>query len=897
MAMNRLPAGQRPEVITRADLEASLGEVAWDYYIKGTWIQYDSRDLNTREDGTNAPMSRWMGGFSRLDNHLATLEDANSHDSLYTVCSNFVWSVYHEALGWPLFGNPLNASSISVWRYCEKPEDMLLVRWHNWEEGVLKDPGDEGWVSHGKCVSFDELKCFIANWDKNLRPGDIVYVPGHVVLYAGNGWILEGAGLKYNMKNGTDVVECSGSIRAWTVEDYFLSRCSGSSYYLENYLPQDNARICIVRPLDLLTVASGSDPGNDILNEGYVQTKVPRMHWQPAFDTVELPIGGYTIRDATYTRLDYPAMNIDRTVNITPYGTAVKGGTLTYTVVISNESSSEKYRAFRAYGSDAGYAGEDYRGLCIAETVPENTELICAPGAAVSGNQLRWKVDVPAGGSVKVAYTVRVTGGIGQRIVSGGGWVGNIPSNTIINTIGGRKLSRASLKNMQKFYEAGKTAWNSNDGFRISAATCQGTRFARRIYQELAGLDLELPDIQALVDTLFTQTRVTAEGGACTQYDDCAVRYMYILNPAAPDPGHPNCRDMVIDGYFGGIWAYSNSYDPAVRRLNEPRLDYLEPGDILIYMDLTEPESGGKAPKDRRVVEWKILVYLAEGRFASLTSEGRLYAIEGSKGVMPCFTFDLFVGLRPSQVYENINENLPVYTGPAAKLTEKDAAWKYTRKISKVSLNDELCGKLAALTPNDVSKVNGAMIGEVYSRIGLDIVTDGTKDAAFIDLMERVFDDLPSGSEAYAVYRHEYHLPDEPTSGHEALYEMLLYYDGRAFADVHGDGTRNDPITSMEQLRVGDAILLGLRQERHYVCLVYQGDGRFLAGIHSLVTGVFYYGKEVSAMTFADDAAFLNYLYGTIESRNPPVTDGYFWEGYVVLRPARAFDDINAVLL
>ena len=134
---------------------------------------------------------------------------------------------------------------------------------------------------------------------------------------------------------------------------------------------------------------------------------------------------------------------------------------------------------------------------------------------------------------------------------------------------------------------------------------------------------------------LFTQTKVSVDGGMYLQYAGSVTRYLYTLNDSTEDPKDQIYRDMLIRGYYGGIWVHSNPYDPAEARLNEPRLDHLEPGDILIYMNLTASESGGTVAEDRRVQAWQILVYMGNEEFASLSSEGRLYAIRGTKAVLP----------------------------------------------------------------------------------------------------------------------------------------------------------------------------------------------------------------------------------------------------------------------
>ena len=57
--------------------------------------------------------------------------------------------------------------------------------------------------------------------------------------------------------------------------------------------------------------------------------------------------------------------------------------------------------------------------------------------------------------------------------------------------------------------------------------------------------------------------------------------------------------DMLVPGYYGGMWCYSDEYNGEVR-INELREEYLEPGDIFIYLDLTEAEEDGE-PFDEKV--------------------------------------------------------------------------------------------------------------------------------------------------------------------------------------------------------------------------------------------------------------------------------------------------------
>lgn len=127
-------------VITREDMEESLKDVLWAYYTKGTWAQYESTTFNA--------ISYTHGGYSPLGTHMNTLEDATEDTTLYTVCSNYAWSAYYEALGFPLFGYCLNPGSAYLWIMADEVPadadgDMLCVmRWHNYPCDHTSQDGD-----------------------------------------------------------------------------------------------------------------------------------------------------------------------------------------------------------------------------------------------------------------------------------------------------------------------------------------------------------------------------------------------------------------------------------------------------------------------------------------------------------------------------------------------------------------------------------------------------------------------------------------------------------------------------------------------------------------------------------------------------------------------------------
>jgi len=941
--------GTPSNTVTRAEMENALKQTLWAYYTKGEWAQYESTTFNA--------ISYTHGGYSPLGNHLNTLEDATEQNTLYSVCSNFAWCAYYEALGYPLFGNYLNPASAYLWIFADEVaadaegDTLCVMRWHNYPcddkpDSTYWDYDDEDknsdHITHVNCLcskhgdgknfnqtaAHAEMVKFFEEYEKNLRPGDIIRLPGHVVVYAGDGWILEAGGSKYNKEFGFDGVESDGVINATRIEQYFhileykdssdnasfnLYKFNRGKYGTSWDVDERNlAGICVLRPLNLLTTDDGDGKvsDNDILNLDYYndgvkynytykdeeteeeKVGVKDLTWQLEHDTVEIPHTGYNIIPSAYTRMFYPLMNINRTVNIGAYGTAVKGGTITYTVEIRNQSNDAKYTY------ENKNASKDYIDVPITETIPANVAFVSASeGYVLKNGVLYWEIDVPAGETRSVSYTVRVTGEMGAQIVNDGGFVGTIPSNTLVNTIGGQNLSSSVEDAFLAFYEAGKDMWNDNSGYKISASIKQdGSVFAEQLYR-VAGLDLDLPELEELLKVLFSREYIEIPRGGFHGYDKSAASWMLTLNDTTADAEDQIWRDMIINGrYFGGNYVWTNNFDKETRRVSIPRTSDLQPGDFIIGMDISYI---GDEVYAYKVTDWKVIFYLGNDQYASLTSDGVLTACDGPRELIGSIVWDVFIGMRPSQAYADINESL--FSGTVASLTDADIAWE-TPKPSTVGLNKSYRDIIASMVLADTDKgtsaweINGQAVsdygisfaGKVYSLAGLDINTRALSGLSYKALMHLLFNDLPSDSEFYATYAHEYHKLDQAVYGYENIYNMLMFYDGEAYVD-------KNPLSEMSQLQVGDVIVLGRQIGKITQVMIYQGSGNFLISTESPIGG--YYLSEFNRpRTFANDAALLSYLNGHILNLNKNdevVRGGVNWEGYMVLRPARGFENIN----
>lgn len=931
--------------ITRAEMENALVEMAWNWYFKGSAYEYDSVSLNSLEQHKNRPLSGYSGGKSRLT-LFPTLEDATSHSSVFTVCSGFAYDMYLTALGYPILGSKLNSLTMTFWRNssyypgnvrdAEGAYDMAILRWHDMGQGTVYYEYDEQFSNYYKDENgnivynnwYDKaaVKEFFENYEENFRPGDIIVSdhPGHTIIYIGNGMVMdvnggrfnpitdkmEGLGGKYDMTTGVEKGEAYGCVSYRSFAGYFLTPNGAGKTWLDRRLdyPENGSgkllesgtlehnHLVVIRPLNLLTIDDGdNDPSNDKLNPEY-KLNTGLLKYQLEHDVShEVKTSGYHIDEVTQTRLNYPGMNIDRTVNITPYGTAVKGDTITYTVAITNNSNDAQYVAFKG----DGYQPKAYEGLTVVEHIPANTVLTAAPGATVEGDTLTWKVTVPAGETLKLTYTVKVTGEIGEKIVCGGGWVNNIPSNTITNVIGGTKLSDPCLEALTGLYNTGADSWD------IDAVDDNGTRFAEKLYKAATGKTLPLPEVQEIMDIFFSEYKYTTSGGYYL-HNSNVTRYMYTLRENPSNAKYQTYFDMLVPGYYGGLWCYTDEYNGEAR-INELRAEYLEPGDILIYMDLTPSTNDGATSQSRVVEGYTVLVYMGKDCYASLDSEGNLIAANDAVCRTSAFAHDLFVCLRPSQAVEDLcngdsytvtwvnadgailetDENvlpgtIPSFEGDTPTM-EADGEKEYTfagwtpavcvvtgdktytavythRDLTDGKLTDAELNILANITPeavkaditSDIIPHLGNVAPWIYRQAGINynaIATSGTR-AGQIQSTYYTATEFFSGNSAAG-----WKIKDTINAPYKTMLVTNAY---------GGEAMVNAPAFDINYLQVGDIFCAAFDKAitgasaTYYYTYLYQGNGKFL--LISADSAV-YQLEDVLNTKYADTQLGWSYFY------------------------------------
>lgn len=828
---------------TRADLEEAIVEMAWAYYLKGGKLQYCSQELT-------GGLSKYYGGTYRLTEDAAP-EYGTSDTTVYSVCSDFVYKVYYEALGYRMFGSGdyLDAVTTAMWMFCE---DVVLMRWLN-DSYTLTEADLSYGVTMDHVMSLEEARAFLANWEENLRPGDVILPQGHAMLYIGNGYVVDCWGGKYSKTTGQEFFESEGGVHfLHRLEDLYLNGTDPvtTAYWLtENF---SKSWFTVFRPLDFFLDTEDGDNnlGNDLL----------------ASDAVSLT-------DSVRSRLAYPGMEIDRTVDITPYGTAATGQTLTYTVDISNCTTDEDYLTYHQ-SLNAAYSGRNYSNLVVTETIPEGTVL--SSGSITHGgvynsftNTITWNLNVAAGASVELSYQVIVTAPAGSTIVNDGGYVANIRSNSISNAVGGGKLSDEAQEALTELANTDLKLWG--DGYQISKL---GTdlQFAERIYAEAMGIELELPTVQEILDNLFTYQSITVSSGSI-RYSGSQTAKLFTQKESVPE-GYQSVSSMMVDGYLGGLKLY---FAQRGQNINEFRMEYLEPGDILVY-----------AAMDGSTVAYdKVMVCAGDSTLLTLDTDQQLVVLDGSNleqnnsnpafaELWKAYISDVFFVLRPSQVYTDINtlendtNNDPEYD---TEHPTADSTW------GSSTLSAENLEKLAALTAAEGwSQANTAFAEEVYAELGIDI-TNATQSLTVVSLFKNVlFANIGTSSD------YSYARLTDISEGYARLNAMLVP-ELRGGADM---AYFEENTVAISDLKPGDVLYLIHRSDSRYWTGVYLGGGKILfsqcrsKGNTYLSYKVYDFSADTDGSNFAELLAA------------DPI-ENVTWQCFLVLRPSQGYYDINDI--
>ncbi len=618
-----------PSPYTRADLEAMMMEVAWAYRLKGNQVQYTVTTLSSQFDKQHY-------GLWRVSEDVSP-EYACRETTLYSYCGAYVWLTLLEAFGhrWMDYENVVEALVRTVWETASLYEpETVLCRWA--KQGKVTDKTAEAYgFGPDDLISMAEVRAFIGPNGENLRPGDVLAFGDHIMMYAGGGYILHLSG------DSTDAVyggvkrrDEKGAIKLSTVKSLWMT--PGKHWALFEDTEMDF--LVFLRPLDhfLLT-----DDGDDDLSNDRAK---------PSF----------TVPEATLSRLAYPGLVIDRSVDTSILGSPASGSEVRCEVLIRNASDDEYY--LRLHPGPSGY-----HKLTVTEKIPAGTEAVpesISHGGVLSGDTVTWVVDVPAGASLALSYSVRVTAPRGSTVVFEGGTVGRIPSNRIALTVSGQKLDAAARDALASL------AGLSGEELALLLGKERDLGCFSDLFRDRLGASFPDVSLEDYVRDVFLYDLVSRGGRSRYRSLSTVKGTVFELRNDADLPEKARtARALMIPGLLTGSQFLLPEEKTGTHEetVDEFFPDYFEPGDIFVTLSiagyvpdgipfsLTLPSVGIPASFS---VGYQFALCLEEGCFLTVDHQGGVRVLSGQDALNMLWSSygnALSFCLRPSLVSDNLN--------------------------------------------------------------------------------------------------------------------------------------------------------------------------------------------------------------------------------------------------
>ena len=610
--------------MTLEERQQAVVAVALAYFDKGRGVQYDGVTIS--------PGAKRGRGYTRSTNEVAP-EYATPDETMYSVCSDYAHQVYYEACRYHLTGS---AGNCWTGKILDIPKDDPITLYY-WDKKSGKD-----------------VKEAIHEMFAIAQPGDVFTTystAGHTMIYVGD---VFGDGVKYlahcfgtkiNKETGSDGREYGEKdtdidprFRSVTYKDNnggaIRLTPNAEEHYLKAYGKGNQVRMNLLRPLNGMTEAD------------------------------------HPMTAATMYRVSHPRLSINRIVKEkTRFLSAETGDKLTLEITLKNSSK-------KAYS------------VPVTEKVPAGAKLVKDPeGATVSGDTIKWNVELPAGGEKVLTVEYEATAKRWEQIVFAGGSVGDIPSNSITITVGGKKLTAE---------ENAKLLAVANGDYDELLKGTKDAELGNFIYQKVLGLNVTLPTLKEVAQTQLKETVFTEKKksnlfkniGDITDAEKPVFRYL-------------------VPTLHGGTKCYN---DWGIERCNDPRDKHLEPGDVLVRA------------KDLAKSQTSTLVYLGDGKYLSYDAKNDAYPILEEPDFVASLLFDAFYVVRPTLAFDDIHANAGTpaaaapYKNPFTDVKENDWFYPFVKELSRTKKVNGTTATTyapnASLTYGQALKLIGGALGE-----------------------------------------------------------------------------------------------------------------------------------------------------------------------------------------
>ncbi len=358
----------------------------------------------------------------------ASPEDATSQRRLYLDCSGFVNASYIEAFGESIM--PYEIEKV-------RPTTEFLTQY------AKENPDNIDVIGYWETENYptEEAKAELINSIiENFETGDIIVYrrqnktsgsqSGHTLMYAGDGKILH----------------CTGSDVS-----YYLGSTPEKSY--DNKAAEDVTGAVIEEP-----VTEFANPASTLYLFRETETQININI------TVLRPLNrGLTPTQKTLKRMEIAGLTMEKTASVYENSAVCEGDAITYTITMKNTTAA------------------DLKGVAVTDVVPAGTVVLSKTDSVTTdGTNILWTGDIPAGKTVKVAYSVRVTEDKPGFLI--------VNEKTSVNGIGlGRIVHTVSGLNGADNYKLVETAKKYTQDEKSFASSMEA---AKALYKDALGIDI-----------------------------------------------------------------------------------------------------------------------------------------------------------------------------------------------------------------------------------------------------------------------------------------------------------------------------------------------------------------------------------------------------------------------
>ena len=561
--------------------QKALQEVAYAYYRQSNQLQYDSN----RKSFNYAP------------------EEATGQNSIYSVCSSFTYLVYDQAFVIKL---PTVTNTLNAYAYQNKEQDDIILSLY----------GDELKNQVSTASQRAEFARKLLE-EYNLSVGDVITwstgYEGHAMMVYEITYNTDGNPIDATIIHSTsnfekdtnklkkglsysNTLNSETGIYEGTIKMMDLTRTV--------YSARNMTYFAIIRPL--LT-----DENNEYTGEYYASSCKSNGGSGVAGYNCTSSLENYTMTPATQSRLKYSGIGIEKTVDKFNKSNVYPGDTLTYTISITNNSDSA------------------YQNLPVTENIPEYTTLSNAGGGTVNNNVITWNINVPAGTTQTISYSVTVdkdSNVIGKTITATGK-VDNIATSTVTNYVFNHLTDEQKTQII--------------DAYNQLSSSYTGKELINEVYKKALKMDLNL---EALELTDLVQTTVNQSSSPVLLNEEIEF------------------RNMLLDNYYGAIYTSTSGTtillkswesSPTAERSNRNDTIYdehFQTGDILIYQN-KQSQSGNMIAEDGEYA----FIYLDDAFYGINTNGNNKYGLEpystnGNNNLQTILAKDYYVILRPAKI-------------------------------------------------------------------------------------------------------------------------------------------------------------------------------------------------------------------------------------------------------